>query len=384
MTKALKKLRTYFLLLLSSLIFSCEQEIQHEKMIDQSYSFLLGGYTNDTNQGIGLLVFNPENQSLETKIIGPGIKNPSFVISNKAQTLVFAVEETGGENGGKIKSFKFDRENNRLILIDTQDTFGDHPCYLALDKKEEFIVVGNYSGGNFSAYKVKEGKLEHVQTIQHEGQSILRDRQGSAHVHSTVFHPNGKYLLVGDLGTDKIHIYHFNPGFAVPFNHAPVQYFEVDPGSGPRHLAIHPSGNTIYLVHELSAELGVYGFDNGRMFKKQVQTLTDDDYIGTVGAAEVRISPDAHHVYVSNRGDANEITVFEILKDETLKFVERIKTGGTMPRNFILTKDGEYLLVAHQGSNNITVFERDHKSGKLKKLEIEAEYNQPVYFFGLD
>lgn len=384
MTKTLKILKAYFLLLLSSLIFSCEQEIQHEKMIDQSYSFLLGGYTNEDNQGIGLLVFNPENQSLETKIIGPGIKNPSFVISNKAQDLVFTVEETAGENGGKVKSFKFDRENNRLILIDTKDTFGDHPCYLALDDKEDFLVVGNYSGGNFSAYRVNQGKLEHVQTIQHEGQSVIRDRQASAHVHSTFFHPNGKFLLVGDLGTDKIHLYHFNPSFAVPFNHAPVQYFEVDAGAGPRHLTVHPSGNTVYLVHELSAEVGVYGFDNGRISKKQIQPLTDPEFIGTVGAAEVRISPDAHFVYVSNRGDANEISVFEIEKDETLKFVERAKTGGIMPRNFIITKDGEYVIVAHQSSGNITVFERDQKSGKLKKLETEVTYNQPVYFFGLD
>lgn len=384
MTKTALKLKSYLFLFLGILMGSCEQEIQSEKMINQNYSFLLGAYTNDDSQGIGLLVFDHENKKLETKIIGAGITNPSFVISNKAQTLVFAVEETAGENGGKIKSFKFERENNKLVLLDTKDSFGDHPCYLALDEKEEFLVVGNYSGGNFSAYKINQGNLEHVQTIQHEGQSIVSNRQAGPHVHSTVFHPDGHFLLVADLGTDKIHLYNFNPGFAVPFNHASIQYFEVDGGAGPRHLAIHPVGNTVYLVHELSAELGVYDFDKGKMSKKQILPLTAPDFIGTVGAAEVRISPDARFVYASNRGEANEISVFEIQKDESLKFIERVKTGGETPRNFIITKDGNYLLVAHQGSNNITVFERELKSGKLHKLEIEAEFNKPVYLFGLD
>jgi 6-phosphogluconolactonase len=75
---------------------------------------------------------------------------------------------------------------------------------------------------------------------------------------------------------------------------------------------------------------------------------------------------------------------FEVGKDGRLTFVERVKSGGEMPRNFIITKDGKYLLAAHQASNNITVFERNPRTGKLTKLNVEGEFNKPVYFFGLD
>lgn len=368
---------------LIGMTIACDNKPQEEK-VETAYSFLIGAYTDNDSQGIGLLNFDPERNVLDFSVLAPGTQNPSFVITNNAQTLVFTVEETAGDNGGKVKSFRFDRQNNTLEQIDVQDTQGDHPCYLALDEKEEFLVVGNYSGGNFSVYKVNDGNLLPVQTIQHEGQSINPDRQEKAHVHSTVFHPDGKHLLVGDLGTDKIHIYKFNPSFAVPFNHSDPAYFEVAPGSGPRHLAIHPNGSSVYLVHELTAEIGVYTFENGQVGYVESFPLTANDFVGNVSAAEVRISPDARNLYVSNRGDANEISVFKILGDGNLEWVERVKTGGETPRNFVLTKDGKYLLAAHQASNNITVFERNVQTGKLTKLPLEVIINKPVYFFGLD
>jgi 6-phosphogluconolactonase len=200
-------------------------------------------------------------------------------------------------------------------------------------------------------------------------------------VHSTVFRPNGKQLLVGDLGTDKIHFYNYQPDFAVPFAPSQPPYLEVSAGAGPRHLVVHPSGNRIYLVHELTAELGVYDFNSLKTV--QALSLTSDDFVGDVGAAEVRMSPDSKFVYVSNRGDANEITVFRADKDGNLEFVERVNTGGKMPRNFNFTADGEYLLVAHQASGDVVVFKRDIKSGKLQQTEYKTSINKPVYLFAL-
>jgi 6-phosphogluconolactonase len=362
---------------------SCD-ETPSEVKLERKYEFLLGSYTDSEKEGIGFLNFNPDENIIAAQIIAPDIKNPSFVISNRAQTLVFSVEESGGPNGGKVKSFKFDRQNNSLELLDTKDSFGGSPCYLALDPKEEFLVVANYSGGNFSAYKINNGMLEHVQTVNHEGQSVVSGRQDKPHVHSVVFHPDGEQLLVGDLGADKIFIYDFNPTYAVPFNPASQPYIEVNPGSGPRHLAVHPDGKTVYLIHEMSAELGVYSYDDGKMAKKQAVPLTGEGFIGNVGAAEVRISPDGKFVYASNRGDANDISVFAIESDGTVTFVERVATGGETPRNFTITKDGEYLVAGNQGSGNIVVFERDQKTGKLSKTTLEVSFNKPVYFFGLN
>ncbi|MGY6520537.1 MAG: lactonase family protein [Mongoliitalea sp.] len=363
-----------------SCLSSCDETPQ-EGTLKPTYSFLVGSYTDGIAKGISFLSFNFEEGILGLNPLEIDLENPSFVIANRAQDLVFAVEET---NEGKIKSYAFDRATNTLTFIDEQATFGAHPCYASLSPDENFLVVGNYSGGNFSTYKVDEGKLTHVQTVQHEGSSINSARQNQSHVHSMFFHPNGKFLFVADLGADKVFVYNYRPDYAIPFQPSTQAYFEVEAGVGPRHLIMHPNGKYMYLVHELSAEIGVYEFQNGRLSHLESYPLTASTFVGAISAAEVRMSPDAQYLYVSNRGDANELTSFHIQNDGTLTFVERVSTGGITPRNFTLTKDGNYLLVAHQDSGDIQVFERNIKTGKLTKTSMEIKSNKPVYLFSLD
>lgn len=110
---------------------------------------------------------------------------------------MFSLEEASGEKGDNIVSFS--KVGEQLVPLDTIPSFGDHPCYLALSLNKNFVAVSNYSGGSFSFYILnQENKLEHVQTIQHEGSNVNLDRQESAHVHSTVFSAEGNFLLVAD------------------------------------------------------------------------------------------------------------------------------------------------------------------------------------------
>lgn len=383
MTKKTLSIVFGMLLIIFSTHTACDEKPQEEQIIPP-YQFLIGAYTEDLNQGIGLLTFDPDKGVFEAKIIRDGVNNPSFVIANHAQTLVFAVEETTGESGGKIKVFSWDRQTNSLELLDEKPSYGDHPCYIALDAKEEFLVVGNYSGGNFSVYSISSGKLEHLQTIQHEGQSVVPSRQDKAHVHATVFHPNNKQLLVADLGTDKIHLYDFHKDDVVPFKPSNPPYFEVEAGVGPRHLVISDNGSQLYLIHELAAEVGVYRYKEGKISHDQTIPLTNSTFVGNVGAAEIRISEDGRFLYASNRGDANTISAFKIDKNGGLEHVQTLSSGGLMPRNFALSKDGKFVFVANQASNNITVFERNQNNGQLKQLSLEAIFTKPVYLFGLD
>jgi len=346
-----------------------------------TYTFLVGTYTDQADQGINLLKFDPAANLLEVEVVAAGVKNPSFVISSKARSLVFSLEEESGQKGGNIVSFS--KVGDKLVPLDTIPSFGDHPCYLALSPNENFVAAGNYSGGNFSFYKLnQENKLEHVQTIQHEGSSVNLDRQGSAHVHSTVFSPDGQFLLVADLGTDKIYTYSIDPTEEKPLSL--IAEYEVIAGGGPRHLIFSEDGNTVFVVLELTANLEVLDFQAGKLTHRQRLSLLDEDFQGSVGAAEVRLSPDGENVYVSNRGESNTISVFG--KDQAGNFerIQLISSGGLIPRNFNLTKDGKYLLAANQGSNDIVVFERNTDSGLLSTTDWKVNAHKPVYLYRLE
>ena len=51
----------------------------------------------------------------------------------------------------------------------------------------------------------------------------------------------------------------------------------------------------------------------------------------------------------------------------TLEGVQWISSEGKNPRGFQISPSGRWLLAANQDSDNLVVFERDDKSGKLEK-----------------
>jgi 6-phosphogluconolactonase len=345
-------------------------------------TYLIGTYTEaKKNQGIELLSFDQNNMLLSSKVVAVAIKDPTFVIANRSRTHIYAVESIPN---GKLRTYGFNQDQPALELLGETDSFGNHPCYIALDNSERLLAVANYDSGSFSIYEVDSlGGLHFKQSVQHSGKSINKQRQNSAHVHSMIFHPNGKHLLVADLGTDKIHIYNLDYSKAAPATQATPAYFSVAPGAGPRHMVIHPNGKWLYLVHELTGEVGVYFYENGHIRHANTYSLRTAQFKGHVQAAEIRLSHDGKFIYVSNRGHANNLSVFQVGLEGGLSLIQQVSSGGLTPRNFNLSPDGHFLLVANQDSDEIRLFKRDLVTGRLSKTSAKAEIKKPAYIFSL-
>jgi 6-phosphogluconolactonase len=92
----------------------------------------------------------------------------------------------------------------------------------------------------------------------------------------------------------------------------------------------------------------------------------------------MKISADGKFLYATNRGDANTIATFSVEKDGELKKIANLSVKGKGPRNFNLSPDGKYLLVANQYTNNIVLFSRDAKTGLLTDTGKEIAVPAPV------
>lgn len=367
----------------SLLLLACGKQDQNKEqtlgIMTANYQFLLGTYNEGNEKGIHLVSFEPDQEKLSVLATAPEPDNPSFVIANQRQNLVFAVEETGGDQGGKVSSFIL--KDEAFQKINSVSSHGASPCYVSLDPSEKFLVAGNYSSGNFVVIPVEQGgKLnEAVQNIQHHGSSANPNRQKQPHVHAAIFHPIDKRLLIADLGTDEVVVYDFDSQKEMPVTEEPHYRLKVSPGAGPRHLVFNSKGDRLYLVHEITAELGVYAYDDGLLEHIETHSLLQEGFEGNVGAAEVRISGDDRYVYVSNRGDANEIIAFQVHNDGKLSHIQTIDSGGKAPRNFNLTPDGKYVLVGNQNSSQLVVFERNSATGELAPTSLILNVNKPVY-----
>lgn len=344
----------------------------------ETTELIVGTYTDPgTSEGIYIFNFNEKDATFSAKDTISEVENPSFLTIGKSNTL-YAVNELG-EGRGAVSAFTYDTDKRQLLnKVSSQ---GDAPCYVVTDRRNNYVFVSNYSGGSLSVFRTADdGSLaENIQHIQYEGSGPNKDRQEAPHIHSSVFSPDEQFLLVQDLGADRITVYPFSPGEPQPLQSANAMTVSTPAGRGPRHISFSSDGRFVYVVAELTSSVLVYSFNKGEMNLLEELHLLPKEAEGREGAADIHFSPDGRFLYASNRGSANELTTFEVnQKTGQLKEIGKQAVMGEGPRNFAITPNGKYLLVANQKSNEIVIFERHVMNGLLNDTGRRISVSQPV------
>lgn len=253
--------------------------------------------------------------------------------------------------------YHLDLDANTIEQADSQQA-SSGVVHLEFNLDNTRMVGAAYGAGAVDIWNTEDGGLELMKTIQSDDPlGPNPDRQDQAHCHGSALDPTGRYFAVQDLGTDTILLIDSQDDAFEVVNHVAVE----PAGAGPRHGAFFPVGAekaTHYMVVcELKNLLLVYsleyGTDEGITFTQTqvMSTFGPDGAPDGAGAGEIVIAQDNKHVYASNRitGDATDnIAHFTVGDDATLSYVASISTGGTLPRMFSITDDGQELLVGNQ------------------------------------
>ena len=128
---------------------------------------------------------------------------------------------------------------------------------------------------------------------------------------------------------------------------------------------------------ELSSEIFVYDFKDGDYHLKQVVKTLPEDFQGENTGAAIRLSPDEKHLYVSNRGQ-DSISAFKVKENHLLEKIATYPSGGEHPRDFNLSPDGCFLLVAHMITNDLSLFRIDKQNGELTLLKKGIRTPEPI------
>jgi 6-phosphogluconolactonase (cycloisomerase 2 family) len=352
---------------------------------------LVGSYTAGQSQGIYRLAFDSTTGQINaTPLQVVKSENPSWLTLSKDQRHLFVVNENGpgqADPVGRVSSYAIDPKTHALNLISQVQSLGNEPTHSSLSADGSHLFVSNYSvaedpGGALAVVPVAaDGKLKPVvQMSSHPASRVNPERQASAHVHSTIPSPDGKYLFSNDLGADKVFAYRFDPKAnpQLPLTPANPAFVQLPPGSGPRHLLFSADGKHAWLTMEMSAQVAVFDYHDGTLEQTQMVDLAAGQPVLDKAAAALHASADGKFLYVSNRGAANQLLVFAIDPlTGRLAELQRRAVEGDHPREFSLDPSGKFLLIANQKSNQIVVVERDAKSGLLGKTVQKLPMDAP-------
>ena len=324
----------------------------------------LGTYTRNESEGIYTMNLDTEKKTLNDLCLLAEIKNPSYLSLSKERSFFVTIGDDGDGKGG-IATYHLD-ENGEAKQLDTAFESNPNPAYVSYDQANGLAYSANYDGGFISLYTVGDnGELDLVDRVDQPG-SGPHPNQEASHAHYIKRSPDGKFVHVCNLGTDYVYTYKVTDDNKFE----EVNKVQLKPGSGPRHLAFHPSLPIVYVLAELSCEMQVFNYDEATGSLEHFQTVdTVQEFDDSYSAAAVRLSNDGKFLYASTRG-INIITTYEIdQEDGSLTAIDWTDTHGETPRDFNLDKSNQFVVCGHQDTNVMTLFERDEKSGKLSVLE---------------
>lgn len=330
-------------------------------------TFYVGCYTDSRpNSGLNLIHLDTTSGELSQGDVALATSNPSYLIEREHGIYTF--NETSEKEGSKLH---FLASSGVLHSLPSE---GDYPCHIDINQQQNCLALAHYVSGNVNLYALSpQGvPVALIGKLVNSGSGPNQQRQESSHAHMVTFLNHRSHLMTIDLGTDSIHVYQLDPADCSTKR---LQTLELPAGSGPRHMVLNTEETRAWVVCELSETLVTLEFHEGAWESIDQQPLLPGSE-SKEAAAAIKLSPDGRFIYVSCRGQ-NKLVQFDVTGDKPMRVAET-QISGDFPRDFVVTRDGQWVLVANQHSHSIESFARCTESGTLKSTGYKINSYAPV------
>lgn len=363
--------------------------------------------------------FQPQGEILSTA------PSPSFIIQSPCKRFMYCTVETADAVTSQVMSFRCTNfEDASFEFLSAQPAGGGAPCFLSVDTNNSYLLVSNYYGGNLTVFPIDDNGVlfPFCQEISFCAPlaSHLPLIRGSGHTHQTVHLSQSPHVLLCELGQNAVYTFAFtSPPSGAGDVLRQTGCWVAPPGSGPRHLVLHPSEQFAYVLSELACTVTVLKVDPATGTITSPSSM--DDHADTeqlcsystlreherrapceaICAAEVLLSADALFLYASNRdvevGGPRDlaggtfkqptrcsIAVFAVLDGgSSLQHLQQVSARGCHPRAMSLLNRGTHLAVANKdeghrplhAGGNLVMFPVDRTTGLLLEDQVVVSEN---------
>lgn len=317
-----------------------------------------GSYTGASGAGEGISLLEADDSGRLRRLgLAARADSPSFLAAHPALRVVYAVDE------GPARTVQAYRRTSfaRLEPLGQPWQTGASPCHVAVDPEGRYLVVACWGDGAVLLGDL--GRDGTILSLRDAPRAVdpYEDDDRTSRAHATLILPDGR-LLTTDLGYDLLRVWRYEPGSGLIADHD----VPLGRGSGPRHLARHPSGH-VYVVTEHSVEILVLRPDSSERF-----ALVGRGPATAGGAregdapAEISVDEAGSRVYVTVRGSNRIVTLAVRDGGGRLEPLADTECGGDWPRHHL--QHGSWIHVANQRSSTVTTFRLDPDTGVPTEL----------------
>lgn len=319
------------------------------------YLVYLGTQGEGPGQGIQAAWLDTQTGALHDLGCVAEEERATFTLPDPARPVLFAVSEVGNRDTrhGAIMSYRITDRSGRLAPIGRRRT-GGGPTHLELGRDGAMLYCANFGGPQAVALPVApDGQLHPISVTMTTAGTGPHKRQSAPHPHGVTLDPQGQFLLVPDMGADRIFVYRVAGQALVAASPACVA---LPAGCGPRFVLFGRDGRFAYMIAELSAEIYQFTWHQGHLTLCDHVAMDAPGDTHDRGAAAFGLSADGRFLYASNRA----LHLMQVYRIDPvtgrLSEIQRIDAGGERPWALALSPCGRFMLVANQASNRVQVF----------------------------
>lgn len=332
-------------------------------------------------------------------VLTPTLQPGWICLATDGQTLyaLNEVKELEGETGGAVSAFRVAPDTGDLTALNRLRLPGN-PCHGLVEATGRYLLIATFHGGTVHMIRLApDGSLDaEVARHQHQGSSVHPKRQTSPHPHGIAISPDNKFVMVPDLGTDRVEVYALDTESGT-LDLRKERGLSLPAGSGPRHAVFSQDGKHLYVINEMNATIAVLEVaDNtGALSWLQSCDLLPEGFAGLRSGGEIALNAKGLTLYASTRSHGSSglpaspgidtMAWFDVdPATGLLRFAGRVPSGGGIARAFVIEPDQRHLLVAHQCTGTLVRFAIDAANGALSNMEEPLKTPVPVgLIFGL-
>ena len=304
-----------------------------EKTKDDRYVAYVSTYTR--NADIGIHIYDVDvKKGRFTEKDKVKITNSSYLTISHNGKYLYAITDFG------VESYRI-KADGGLVNTGTASINGMRGCYLSTDYEDRYLFVAGYHDAKVTVLRINDDGTvgEITEEIFSAGLGSIIERSYLPHVTCVKMTRDNKYLCVCDIGMDQVKVFSFDPSTGrLKFK----DMIHCDQDSGPRYIKFHRNGKFAYISHENACKVDVYTYSNE-----------------------------------NNIPDFERIGSFSTINDD-------YKTTGSISCAMKFSLDHKLLMCSVAGSNSVSIFKVDEKTGLLEKrlsLPVSGDYPKDVAFF---
>jgi 6-phosphogluconolactonase len=305
----------------------------------------------------------PKKEGLDLKVaqkIDLGISG-RVITAHPTKPLLY-VTATGGEPGKVPGTVVFLSDKGDYLKHELVE-FNDGACYLSIDRENKHLLGVSYGNGMLNVYPLDQEGIP--------GKAVTTVDEGKREAHCVLLPPDGRNVYVpyvkGNLAILQ-YKYDGNTGAITPLEPKDARPPQ---GTGPRHMAYHPTLPMVYFTNEQGIGLSTYRREaNGQLkIEQDISVLPPGMSKIGLSASDLVVTPDGKHLFAGLRGhkqDFDRIARYQVLDNGQAKFLG-LTEADKIPWGLTLSPDGKFLLVSATTGASLTAY-RISANGDLKRV----------------